>query len=520
MVKWKIKSRNHLSGKGQNEAGRAERMLTGEEKNKVDQIWETFWTGGITNPATVIEQFTYLLFLRQLDEVETKQEGRARLLGLPYTQPIFSTENQKYRWHKLRNMEPEALFSLMRGQEKSGEKIGVFEFLRNLHPDGESAYARYMTDAAFAIQTPKVLVSVMDGIDGLELGSEDSKGDLYEYLLSKLSTSGTNGQFRTPRHIIQMMVELAAPTLEDRIVDPAMGSAGFLVAAQSYLRKHYGEQLLRPENLARFHTEMFHGFDTDATMLRIGAMNMLLHGVKSPDIDYRDSLSKANTDKDCYTLCLANPPFKGSLDKESVEPSLLALTSKATKTELLFLALFLRILAVGGRAAVIVPAGVLFGSSKGHKAIRKALVDDNKLTAVISMPSGVFKPYAGVSTAILLFTKTGVGGTDSVWFYDMHADGFSLDDKRSPIPESDIPDILARFHHLEQEKGRQRTEQSFLVPAEEIRQNGYDLSFNKYKEIEYVPVAYPPTEELLGELDALEGEISQGLKDLRALLAK
>lgn len=493
-------------------------MLTGEERNKVDRIWETFWTGGITNPATVIEQFTYLLFLKQLDDVELRQEGKARLLHIPYKNPIFLEENQQYRWHKLKNMDSQAAFELMRGKEVNGKKIGVFEFLKNLHPDGDSAYARYMTNATFDIQTPVLLQQIMDGIDGLNLGEEDSKGDLYEYLLSKLSTSGTNGQFRTPRHIIEMMVELVAPTLDDSIVDPAMGSAGFLVAAQMYLRKHYAQELMNPEVLKRFHSEMFHGFDTDATMLRIGAMNMLLHGVKNPDIDYRDSLSKANTDKEKYTLCLANPPFKGSLAKESVAPDLLTASSKATKTELLFLALFLRILKTGGRAAVIVPAGVLFGSSKGHKAIRKALIDENKLSAVISMPSGVFKPYAGVSTAILIFTKTGRGGTDQVWFYDMQADGLSLDDKRNPIEENDIPDIIARWQNLSAEKGRKRTEQSFFVPVEEIRENDYDLSFNKYKEIEYVPVEYPSTAVLLQKLDDLEAEYQNSMKKLREML--
>jgi len=335
-------------------------------------------------------------------------------------------------------------------------------------------------------------------------------------MLSKLASSKINGQFRTPRHIIKMMVEMAAPQPSDTIVDPAMGTAGFLVAAEEFIRKNHGDMLLDDEQAAHFSTTMFHGFDTDPTMLRIGTMNMMLHGVQNPCIDYKDSLSKNNIDKDLYTLVLANPPFKGSLDSETVEESLLRVT-KTKKTELLFLALFLRILKLGGRAAVIVPDGVLFGSSKAHQALRKELVDGNKLTAVVSMPSGVFKPYAGVSTAILFFTKTGAGGTDKVWFYDMQADGYSLDDKRQEIEENDI---IERFRHLEQEEGRKRTEKSFFVPVEEIRENGYDLSINKYKEIEYEAVEYPSTLELMTKLDELNIEICEDMEKLREMLGQ
>ena len=487
-------------------------MLQGEERNKVDRIWEVFWTGGITNPLEVIEQFTYLLFIKQLDDVETEKESNAVMFGLPY-EGIFAGHDD-YRWSHFKELgSAEAVYRIL--------EQGVFPFIKELHPDGDSAYAKYMGDAVFKIPTPAMLVKIIDGISGLDLAGEDSKGDLYEYLLSKIATAGTNGQFRTPRHIIDMMVELAAPRPADIIVDPAMGSAGFLVSAQSYLRDHYGDELSSDKAFSKhFHTAMFHGYDMDRTMLRIGAMNMLLHGVENPDIAYKDSLSAKNEDAGLYTLVLANPPFKGSLDASAVADSLLAI-AKTKKTELLFLSLFLRILKIGGRAAVIVPDGVLFGSSKAHKEIRRVLVDENKLTAVISMPSGVFKPYAGVSTAILIFTKIGRAGegtTDKVWFYDMHADGYSLDDKRQPTGESDLHDIIERFHHLENEESRKRTEQSFFVPVQEIRDNDYDLSLNKYKEIEYVPVEYPSTEELLTKISEADLEYGEQMEKLREML--
>ena len=434
-------------------------MITGELKNKVDKIWEIFWTGGITNPLEVIEQFNYLLFIKQLDEVETRKERDANILGIPY-EGIFPADCQQYRWSKFKNLgDANEIYDLMMN--------GVFPFIKNLHPDGESAYSKYMGDAIFKIPTPALLTKVIDGIDGLNLEG-DSKGDLYEYLLSKLESAGKNGQFRTPRHIIQMMVELVKPVPSDIICDPAMGSAGFLMEAQQYLRKNHQDLFL-------------------------------------------------NTDKEKYSLILANPPFKGSLDYDGVSADLLKV-AKTKKTELLFLVLFLRIMKIGGRAAVIVPDGVLFGSSRAHKAIRKELIENHKLNAVISMPSGVFKPYAGVSTAILLFTKTGAGGTDKVWFYDMKADGRTLDDKRQEIEENDIPDIIERYQNLEKEEERKRTEQSFFVPKEEIVENDYDLSINKYKEIEYIPVEYPPTEEILKDIEELEVEIHKNLVELRKML--
>ena len=374
-----------------------------------------------------------------------------------------------------------------------------------------------MGDAIFKIPTPAMLTKLIDGIDGLELGDADTKGDLYEYLLSKVATAGTNGQFRTPRHIIKMMVELIQPTPNDIICDPAMGSAGFLVEAQDYLRRESPDLFLNAKLREHFNNGMFYGFDMDRTMLRIGAMNMLLHGVDNPNIEYKDSLSETNTDKEKYTVVLANPPFKGSLDYEGVSADLLKVC-KTKKTELLFLVLFLRMLKKGGRAAVIVPDGVLFGSSKAHKQIRQEIVDNHKLDAVISMPSGVFKPYAGVSTAILVFTKTGAGGTDNVWFYDMKADGYSLDDKRTEVSENDIPDIIERFHNREKETERKRTEQSFFVPVQEIKDNAYDLSINKYKEIEYIPVEYPPTSEIMANIKELEEEISKQMAELEKML--
>ena len=451
-------------------------MITGELRNKVDKIWEVFWTGGITNPLEVIEQFTYLLFIKQLDDVETIKENESNFLGLPY-EGIFPAEYQNYRWSKFKNLgDAGEIYEIISN--------GVFPFIKNLHSDGESAYSKYMGDAIFKIPTPAMLTKLIDGIDGLELGDADSKGDLYEYLLSKVATAGTNGQFRTPRHIIKMIVELVKPTPSDIICDPAMGSAGFLVEAQNYLREHEADLFLNAGLREHFNNEMFYGFDMDRTMLRIGAMNMMLHGVDNPNIEYKDSLSEQNDDNEKYTLILANPPFKGSLDYEGVSADLLKVC-KTKKTELLFLALFLRIMKNGGRAAVIVPDG-----------------------------------YAGVSTAILIFTKTGAGGTDKVWFYDMKADGYSLDDKRQPVKENDIEDIIKRFHNLEEEKDRKRTEQSFFVDVEEIRENDFDLSINKYKEIEYEEVHYDPPAVILDRIEKMEEEVQKEIKKLKEILRR
>ena len=500
-------------------------MITGELKTKIDGLWEIFWTGGLTNPLDVIEQMTYLMFIHDLDEADNLHIKESAMLGLPY-QSVFAEEvivgerkisGEQLKWSVFHDFPAQKMYVTM--QEL------VFPFIKNLHGNKESAYAKYMGDAIFKIPTPLMLDKIISAMDEIykemsQLKNADTRGDIYEYLLSKLATAGVNGQFRTPRHIIKMMVELMDPKPNEVICDPACGTSGFLVAASEYLRENKKEEVLFDRlNKEHFMNHMFHGFDMDRTMLRIGAMNMMTHGVDNPFIEYRDSLSDQNPDKEKYSLILANPPFKGSLDYDTVSPDLLKVC-KTKKTELLFLALFLRMLKTGGRCACIVPDGVLFGSSKAHKAIRKALVEENRLEAVISMPSGVFKPYAGVSTAILIFTKTGYGGTDRVWFYDMKADGFSLDDKRNAVKENDISDIIKRFQNLEDEVSRKRTEQSFFVEKNEIIENEYDLSINKYKEVEYTPVEYPPTEEIMVNLHELEMEISKNLAELQELLEK
>lgn len=487
-------------------------MITGELKNKIDKIWETFWTGGITNPLTVIEQFTYLLFIKGLDDRQLQLERNAAITGLS-PERIFPESSQPLRWSNFKHKPAEEMYALFTDPHN-----GVFAFIKNLHNDKHSAFSHYMADALFLIPTPAMLEKVVTAIDTLDLSGKDAKGDLYEYLLSKVATAGTNGQFRTPRHIIAMIIELMQPTLQDVIVDPAAGTSGFLVAACEYLRQHdtHSKDLHKAESKAHFNSGMFHGFDMDRTMLRIGAMNMMLHGVENPAIEYRDSLSDQNTDREKYTLILANPPFKGSLDYESVSADLLKVT-KTKKTELLFLALMLRMLKKGGRCAVIVPDGVLFGSSGAHKAIRKEIVEHHQLKAIISMPSGVFKPYAGVSTGIMIFEKTGTGGTDQVWFYDMTTDGYSLDDKRQAISNNDIPDILARFGQAS-ESSRARTDKSFLVPKAEIVEKGYDLSINRYKELVYESVSYESSEVILDKVAALESEVMKGIEALRGML--
>lgn len=498
-------------------------MVTGELKNKIDGLWDVFATGGLTNPLEVIEQITYLMFIHDLDVTDNKKAKDCAMLGLPF-KSIFSDQvqigersidGQQLKWSVFRDLPANKMYEIV--QE------WVFPFIKNLHSDKNSAYSKYMDDAIFKLPTPLVLSRVIDSLDDIyalmgQSAETDIRGDVYEYLLSKISTAGRNGQFRTPRHIISMMVELMNPQPNDIICDPACGTGGFLVGASDYLQKNYrNDILMNKENREHYMNHMFHGFDMDRTMLRIGAMNMMTHGVESPFIEYRDSLSDQNLDKDKYSMILANPPFKGSLDADSVSADLLKVTN-TKKTELLFLALFIRMLKIGGRCACIVPDGVLFGSSNAHKQIRKTLIENNRLEAVISMPSGVFKPYAGVSTGILIFTKTGHGGTDKVWFYDMKADGYSLDDKRTQVKENDIPDIIERFKHLEKEIDRKRTEQSFFVDKEEIVKNDYDLSINKYKEVVYEKVEYPPTNEILAEIESLNNEINKNIAELKVLL--
>lgn len=504
-------------------------MITGELKNRIDSLWDDFAAGGIVNPLTVIEQITYLMFIHDLDEADNKGSMEAMMLGISH-ESIFKDEvevegrtvdGKQLKWSVFQDFPAEKMFDVVKNE--------VFPFIINLHSDRESAYSKYMSDAIFMIPTPLLLSKVVEKLSDLfrmmketKLDKEDVRGDVYEYLLSKLNTAGRNGQFRTPRHIIKMMVKLMQPKPDEIICDPACGTSGFLIAASEYLMEDEERKrkvLFDKENKEHYLNHMFHGYDMDRTMLRIGAMNMMAHGIDNPCIEYKDSLSDQNEDKNKYSLVLANPPFKGSLDYDIVSPDLLKIC-KTKKTELLFVTLFLRMLKIGGRCACIVPDGVLFGSSKAHKSIRKEIVENNRLEAVISMPSGVFKPYAGVSTAILIFTKTEAGGTDRVWFYDMQNDGLSLDDKRSPIEENDIPDIIERFHHLDREMERKRTEQSFMVPKEDIVENDYDLSINKYKEVEYVPVEYPSTQEILTNLREIEMEIATAMDELTAMLGE
>jgi type I restriction enzyme M protein len=526
-------------------------MITGALKSQVDRLWTTFWNNGISNPLTVIEQISYLLFIKRLDDLEIVAERKARRLGRPLAAPRFGAHQQHLRWSVFKNTtEPAEQYKVV-SQE-------VFPFIKNLHGEGAtSSYARHMKDAAFMIGSPALLANVVEQVEAIltaveaearqeastpaagpgarPRGHRDIMGDLYEYMLSKLATAGQNGQFRTPRHIVKMMVDLVEPTPQDVICDPACGTAGFLVTAAEALRPQVEAD---PVAFRHFNEGMFHGFDFDATMLRIGSMNMMLHGVENPRIDAADSLSNDRAGiRDTFSLVLANPPFKGSVDMDLVAEDLLkalGLARKrsnkpakegaqkekgpAAKTELLFLALILRALKVGGRAAVIVPDGVLFGSTGAHKKLRKALVEDHRLQGVVSMPAGVFKPYAGVSTAVLLFTRTGAGCTDQVWFYDMTADGLSLDDKRQPVEQNDIPDVLARWRGRDPAKDTDRKGKAFFVPKAEIVKNQWDLSINRYKEVVLEKVEYEAPGVILTRLAALEDEIQRGIGELRGLV--
>ena len=511
-------------------------MLTGELRSQIDAVWNAFWAGGISNPLEVIEQITYLLFIRRLDDAHTLEESKAALLKKPISNRVFPVGNdprgrdyEDLRWSRFKNFAPAVMFEVV------GEH--VFPFIKSRGGDG-STYSHHMKGARFTIPTAGLLAKVVDMLDHVPMEDRDTKGDVYEYMLGKLASAGQNGQFRTPRHIIKLMVELTAPTPRDVICDPASGTCGFLVAAGEYLREKHPKLLTDATTREHFHEGMFHGYDFDNTMLRIGSMNMALHGVENPDIRYKDSLAQDHaSDEEKYSLILANPPFAGSLDYENTAKDLLALV-KTKKTELLFLALFLRLLKPGGRAAVIVPDGVLFGSSKAHKELRKMIVDEQNLDAVISLPSGCFKPYAGVSTAVLVFTKTNSGGTDHVWFYDMEADGWSLDDKRQALLSEDklgvtprqalseaehaknnLPDVLTRWQNRDgTERKRSRTEQSFCVPKADIAAQGYDLSINRYKEVVHEEVEHLPPKEILAKLAKLEEEIQAGMKALEGML--
>lgn len=504
-------------------------MIVGDLKSKIDRVWDAFWSGGISNPLEVIEQITYLMFIRRLDDIQTRKERVANRTGAPIENPIYSQETDELRWSRFSNAAPEEMLILVRDR--------VFPWLRELGGD-DSTYSHHMRGARFTIPTANLLTKVVDMLGDIPLGEHDTKGDLYEYMLSKIATAGQNGQFRTPRHIISLMVEMMAPGPSEEICDPACGTAGFLVESAAYVSRTHREALLDREQRKHFNASMFHGFDFDSTMLRIGSMNMLLHEVEQPDIRYRDSLAEnVAGEAERYSMILANPPFAGSLDYETTAKDLLAVV-KTKKTELLFLALFLRLLKPGGRAAVIVPDGVLFGSSKAHRDLRRIVVEEHKLDAVVKLPGGVFKPYAGVSTAILFFTRTDSGGTDNVWFYEVTADGLSLDDKRTPLlpegklgpvpevaldeadhPRNNLPDVLARWARRNgSEQERARTEQSFCVSKADIAAQRYDLSLNRYKEIVHEEVEHRPPSEILDELERIEAEIQQGMSDLKGAL--
>ncbi|MEZ9819878.1 N-6 DNA methylase [Shewanella sp. 10N.286.45.A1] len=535
-------------------------MLTGRIRNQIDQVWEMFWTGGVANPISVVEQISYLLFIRRLDELQRTAERRSQATGLPVKNPIFSPDEQDLRWKSFKDKDPDIMLEIVRDR--------VFPKIKALHDQG--SFAEHMNDAIFIIPSGKLLDQVVQLLSAIDMDDKDTKGDLYEYLLSKLQQSGVNGQFRTPRNIINMMVELMQPKIGDTICDPSSGTCGFLMSALEYVETHHKQAVNKPVNRNHFDNAMFTGFDFDKSMLRIGAMNMLLHGIENPSVHYRDSLQDQGDDNisEAYNLILANPPFKGSVDFDIVSPDLLRALGKnptakkaavkytteidedgqeiqvevkkkgpTEKSELLFLALILRMLKVGGRAAVIVPDGVLFGSTKSHKSIREKIVNEQKLEAVISLPSGVFKPYAGVSTAILIFTKTNSGGTDNVWFYDMLADGFSLDDKRTQLvkagetathEQSNIADIIARFNTLTNEDNtpnsdsseytRKKTEQSFMVPVASITANDCDLSLNKYKKVVYEEVQYDSPKVILTRIKTLQEKMAKGVYELEKLL--
>ena len=518
-------------------------MITGSLKNQIDRVWDTFWSGGISNPMDVIEQFTYLLFIRQLDERQNQVDQKKTLgIFVHDEENIFTSEEQDLRWKNLMQVgDPEQLHTIMATR--------VFPFLKTI---GTGTLSAVFQDATFGINSPSTLRKAMELINDINIKNRDITGDLYEYMLSKLAVSGTNGQFRTPQHIIDLLVELMEPQLGEKIIDPACGTAGFLINAAEWMKLKHKQSLYNANTRQKFYDGTFTGYDFDRAMNRIATMNSYMHGFNEPNIAYRDSLSELPAhEHEHYDIVLANPPFAGSLDAERVDPAIRKIAN-TKKTELLFLARFLTLLKVGGRAAVIVPEGVLFGSTKAHKALRKELVENQKLDAVIKLPSGVFKPYSGVSTAVLCFTKTDSGGTDEVWFYDMLADGRSLDDKRTallpdnllgpapheavteetlfqdPTPvelsaeqleKNNLPDLVARFRKRKSsERDRKRTEQSFTVSIDDIRDTGYELSMNRYKEIVFEDEETRDPQEILDDIAALESEITEGLAKVRDLL--
>jgi type I restriction enzyme M protein len=518
-------------------------MLTAALRSKVDALWDKFWSGGIANPLTAIEQISYLLFMRRLDALDEKRRGDAEFLKQEFRSLFGGTyaprtggkkrSCQELRWSKFRHLPAEEMLEHVRDN--------VFPFIKTLE-DGGQGFTKYMQDAVFIIPKASLLVEAVGIMDELygELererqdagqSSQDVQGDLYEYLLSEIASAGKNGQFRTPRHIIQLIVSLVDPKLGEMVCDPACGTGGFLLGAyQHILTQHtsaeqrfvgedgierglLGDRLTDPRQWEALKTQTFYGYDFDTTMVRIGLMNLMLHGIDRPNLGYMDTLSKRYEEQDRYDVVLANPPFKGSIDKGDVHEGL---RLKTTKTELLFVSRIINLLRVGGRAGVIVPDGVLFGSSNAHRDLRKILVDECELQGIVKLPAGVFKPYAGVSTAVLLFTKG--GRTEHVWYYDMQADGWSLDDKREKVDENDIPDAIARWKAKDPAKDTDRTARAFFVPVGEIRENKYDLSLNRYKEVTYDQLEHSPPSVIIAQLRELEASITRGLDEIEQLL--
>jgi type I restriction enzyme M protein len=517
-------------------------MLTATLRSRVDALWDKFWSGGIANPLTAIEQISYLLFMRRLDALDEKRRGDAEFLkqefrslfdGTYTTRAGKKRPRQELRWSKFRHLPAEEMLEHVRDN--------VFPFIKTLE-DGGQGFSRYMQDAVFIIPKASLLVEAVGIMDDLYLelererqeagqSSQDVQGDLYEYLLSEISTAGKNGQFRTPRHIIQLIVTLVDPKLGEEVCDPACGTGGFLLGAYQHLLTQHtspeqrfmgedgierglaGDRLTDPRQWEALKQRTFYGSDFDTTMVRIGLMNLLLHGIDRPNLGYMDTLSKRYEEQERYDVVLANPPFKGSIDKGDINEDL---RLKTTKTELLFVNRIINLLRVGGRAGVIVPDGVLFGSSNAHKDLRKILVDECELQGIVKLPAGVFKPYAGVSTAVLLFAKG--GRTEQVWYYDMLADGWSLDDKREKVAANDIPDVIVRWKARDPKKETDSTARAFFVPVEEIRENKYDLSLNRYKEVAYEETEYAPPREILRRLREAETEIMSDLNELDGLL--
>lgn len=484
-------------------------MLAESLKAKIAVIWQTLWSAGLTNPIKDVEQITYLMFMKLLDEQQILSEQKANLLGVKLATGVFGIHDEHLRWSRFKNKAPDEMYALVKDE--------VFPFIKSIDLDRTGRFPAYMRDSVFEIPNAKTLAAIVAEMDALDMTNMDAMGDVYEELINCVKTSGTNGQFRTPREIINLIIELVRPTPDDRIIDPAMGTAGFLVAAALYLHRHYARELTKLANIKRYKTTMFTGRDTDPSMLRIGAMNLLLNGIDSPDLSGLNSIEAESLKREDYTLVVANPPFSGSMTNIDVAKDLSTLAA-TNKTELLFLALFTKLLKVGGRCASIVPQGVLFGSSNAHKSLRREIIENQKLEAVISLPSGVFQPYAGVATAIVIFTKTDLGGTDDVWFHDVKAVGYSLDKKTQPIAANDIPEVVKRYHARDPNRDTDRKSSCFFVPKAEIAANDYDLSFNKYRVVEVVKEELPPVKDLVAKIAKLSKEFDTGFAVLKGAM--